>query len=234
MTTTAYIIEDDAITGRMLKRIVECSKTGFSTVRHFLDAEEALPVIFQMPPRLMLVDVCLPGLSGLELTREVKGHRPETKIIVITGCSEERTFWESAKAGADGFLAKPFNASVLVHALGKVTKGDGPPLYAPFLFQRPPAPRGSFLLPAISDESGVHAVCSLSGRETEVMSLVDIGLSDKEIAVQLNLSENTVGGYLKRIFIKLGVHSRCAAIQRWRNTQAIPRLGNEGVHGQQL
>ena len=179
---------------------------GFSCVRVCGSAEDALRVIPSAHPDVVLMDIFLPRMSGIECTSRLKELMPKLRIIILTAVEDDELVFMALQAGADGYLLKRTKPEDLRAALVDVL-GGGAPMTSEIArrvvesFRRAPKPR----------TPGVQ----LSAREEEVLILLSKGYSNKEIAEQLSLSVETIGSHLKHIYEKLHVRSRTEAVARY-------------------
>lgn len=176
-----------------------------------VSGEEALRTIPSMAPDVVLMDIFLPRMSGIECTTRLKAVAPKIQIVMLTGVEDNELVFMALQAGADGFLMKHTKPADLHLALLEVRRG-GAPMTSEIArrvvesFRRPPRPT----------EPGVH----LSVREEEVLILLSKGYSNKEIADRLSLSVDTVGSHLKHIYEKMHVRSRAEAVARYMTANA--------------
>jgi DNA-binding NarL/FixJ family response regulator len=208
--TSVAIVEDNPTVGTALRRIVEGTPT-FTCVGVWRSAEDALAKIPAFRPNVVLMDIHLPGLSGIEATARLKRDLPELLVIMVTVYRDHDKIFDALKAGACGYLLKRSSPAEVRRALVDVREG-GAPMSAEIArrvvetFHRPAR---------AADETA-----QLSKRETEILELLTQGLANKEIADRLGLSTETVRVHLKRIYDKLHVHSRTEAAMKYRDTTA--------------
>lgn len=206
--TSVAIVEDNFTVGAALRRIVE-GTPGFACAGLWRSAEDALAKIPAFRPDVVLMDIHLPGLSGIEATARLKRDLPEVLVIMVTVYRDHDKIFDALKAGACGYLLKRSSPAEIRRALVDVREG-GAPMSAEIArrvvetFHRPTR---------IPDETA-----QLSKRETEILELLTQGLANKEIADRLGLSTETVRVHLKRIYDKLHVHSRTEAAIKYRDT----------------
>jgi DNA-binding NarL/FixJ family response regulator len=200
------VIDDEAGACRILEGILDRSKGAFSCVGAYAAAEAALQGIPDAKPQVMLVDIGLPGISGVELTRTAKRSWPQVKIIIITGCTDLNVFWQAVQAGADGYLTKPFRPSEVVTAIQRVRSDGGPAVSVGFLENSSIRYGGAKSCASLS---------SMTNRDADLLALASDGMTDKEIATVTGVSAFTVNGRWKSIFHKLKVHNRGAAVTLW-------------------
>lgn len=201
-TIRVALVEDQKELCRSWVRIIE-TFGGFQCVCTCVSAEEAMHVIPDARPDVILMDIRLPRMSGIECTSRLKELLPATPIVILTVLDDDELIFRALEAGADGYLLKRSKPADLRAALLDVLNGGAPMSGAIARrvvrsFRRPPAdPRNE---------------AHLSPREIEVLGLLSRGLSNKEIADQLNLSVETVRSYLKTIYDKLHVRCRTEAV----------------------
>ncbi len=205
--TTVAIVEDNAVVGASLRRIVEsapdCTCTGV-----WRSGEEALEKVPAFRPDVVLMDIHLPGLTGIETTARLKQQLPGLLVIMVTVYRDHDKIFDALKAGACGYLLKRSSPDEVRRAIADVRTG-GAPMSAEIArrvveaFHRQPEPPGE--------------EANLSKRETEILDLLTQGLANKEIADRLGLSIETVRVHLRRIYDKLHVHSRTEAAMKYRD-----------------
>ncbi len=179
---------------------------GFQVVGEAEDGAEALERAKELMPDLILMDVYMPGMGGLEATRRIKEVLPYVKIVMLTVSEEDKDVFDAVKAGAHGYLVKKIEPEALFRTLRGVFRGQAPisrataaKILAEFARQ---ARRG----PGDASPEG-----RLSPREQEVLELLTKGASNKEIAASLGISNNTVKNHLKNILEKLHLQNRVQA-----------------------
>lgn len=205
---TVAIVEDNAGLGATLRKVVE-STPDCQCVGVWKSGEEALTKIPAFQPEVVLMDINLPGMSGIEATARLKRDLPNLLVIMVTVYREHDKIFDALKAGACGYLLKRATPAEVRQAILDVRAG-GAPMSSEIArrvvetFHRPPAP---------ATEEQVH----LSKRETEILELLTKGLANKEIADRVSLSIETVRVHLRRIYDKLHVHSRTEAAMKYRD-----------------
>jgi DNA-binding NarL/FixJ family response regulator len=207
-TIEVAIVEDNAALGESLSRVVE-SIPNARCIGVWGSAEEGLKKIDAFRPSIVLMDINLPGMSGIEATALLKRHLPEIQVIIVTVHREHDKIFNALKAGACGYLIKRSRAADVRQAILDVHSG-GAPMSAEIARRVVEAFHQS---PAQTD-SGQESV-NLSQRETEVAQLIAEGLANKEIADRLGISTETVRGHLKNIYEKLHVRSRTEAAVKY-------------------
>jgi DNA-binding NarL/FixJ family response regulator len=187
------------------------SLAGFSCIRVCSSGEEALRVIPTVQPDVVLMDIFLPRMSGIECTAQLKTLLPKVQILILTAVEDDELVFMALQAGADGYLLKRTKPADLRAALLEVLRGG-----APMTSEVARRVVESFRRPVRSREEAVH----LSAREEEVLVLLSKGYSNKEIAERLALSVETVGSHLKHIYEKMHVRSRTEAVARYMTDKA--------------
>lgn len=201
MPITIAIVEDDKNLREDLADLV-ASRKGFRCTGAFPSAEDALRSLPERPPDVVVMDINLPKMSGIECTRELKSRLPQTEVVMLTMFDDTKLIFAALRAGASGYLLKRAAPTELLAAIEQVRAGGSP--MSPEIARRvvhffqaeKPAPAGSE---------------DLSERERELLSLLARGKQYKEIADQLGISTDTVRSHIRRIYRKLHVHSRTEA-----------------------
>ncbi len=201
------IADDHALYRRGLQAVV-LLEDGIEIVGEAGDGDEAVERTVELLPDIVLMDVRMPHTSGIEACQRIKELVPSTRIIMLTMSDEEYDLYEAVKAGANGYLLKDIPAEEIAAGIIKVAGGDS--LLSPSMASKLLA---EFALMSKRQEerpSGV-VVPRLTEREREVLRLVARGMPNKEIAVTLFISENTVKNHVRNILDKLQLHSRMEA-----------------------
>lgn len=201
------IIEDNVALGESLRRVVD-SMPDAHCIGVWTTAEEGLKKIDAFRPQIVLMDINLPGMSGIEATALLKRHLPEIQVIIVTVHREHKKIFDALKAGACGYLIKRSRPAEVRQAISDVCAG-GAPMSAEIARR---VVEAFHVTPA---DDSKDEVVELSNRETEVVQLVAEGLANKEIADRLDISIETVRGHLKNIYEKLHVRSRTEAAVKY-------------------
>jgi DNA-binding NarL/FixJ family response regulator len=198
------IIDDHEMVREGLKAML-ATEPDFSIVGDAANAEQALDLIERLRPDVALLDVRLPGVSGVEVCRAVTERYPETAVIILTTFTDENLIAHCIQAGARGFIIKDIERFDLKRSIRAVARGEAaldPKAAVAVLAQLRRAPQ-------IAREASPEP---LSAQQLVILRLVAQGLSSREIATQLYLSENTVKGYVQEILHRLGVKNRTEAV----------------------
>lgn len=179
---------------------------GFVCVQACATAEEALKLLPSQAPDVVLMDIYLPRMSGIECTLRLKDSLPSCQIVMLTSSDEEELVFRALEAGADGYLLKDCAPEDLREGLLNVRRGGVPMTsgiarrVVQFFRHR---------------SKGSDELRSLSQREAEVLGLIARGLSTKEIGDRLSLTVETIRTYVKNIYEKMHVHSRAEAVAKY-------------------
>lgn len=187
------------------------SLSGFSCVVACPSGEEALRALPPLAPDIVLMDIFLPRMSGIECTTQLKSLLPKTQILILTGVEDDELVFMALEAGADGYLLKRTKPADLRAAMLDVLSGG-----APMTSEIARHVVESFRKSARLSKSTVH----LSAREEEVLILLSKGYSNKEIADRLSIGVETVSSHLKHIYEKMHVRSRAEAVARYMTGKA--------------
>ncbi len=199
------LIEDETVFRQLLKKSLQKRK-GWDNVIDFSDGDEGLAHCLAYPPELLLVDLNLPGKSGLEIITAVRQHSPGTRILVLTAHADTKLPSQLIGLGVAGYVDKTAPLSYVLQAIDTVLSG-GMFFASNTPAEAPPAP------PEAAPPPGPPPSV-LSARELEVARLVSSGLSSKEVAAKLNLSTRTVEKHRANIMVKLRVRE-VASLVRW-------------------
>jgi two-component system NarL family response regulator len=203
--TRLLVVDDVPLFRAGLKSAL--NDAGFSVVGEADSAESAVAESEALQPDLVLLDVLMPGLSGLEVVEKITAVAPESQVVLLTGSESEEDLLTALKAGARGYLVKDTPFPDLVAAIKSVAAGGAAlsPLMAGKLFDVcRQLLRHQELLQARKP--------TLTGRELEVLQFVARGHTSREIGEVLFISENTVKNHIRNILDKLGLHSRNEAV----------------------
>jgi DNA-binding NarL/FixJ family response regulator len=208
MTEPRVVIADDQALVRTGFRMI-LAEAGITVVAEAADGSEAVTAVLKHQPDVVLMDIRMPDMDGLEATRRILAARPGSacRIIILTTFDLDQYVYAALTAGASGFLLKHVTPEYLVTAVRLVRTGDA--LLAPSITRR----LVERFAPANDDHPPVHAnLAVLTPRELEVLRLLAHGLSNAELASQLTLSEATVKTHVGRILGKLQLRDRVQAV----------------------
>jgi two-component system response regulator DevR len=204
MTKQRILLVDDHEVVRLgLKSLLE-RHPQFDVVGEASSAREALEIVNTSHPDVVVMDIRLPGTSGIEACEEITGRFPETKVIMLTSYAEDEMLFSAIRAGASGYILKQIGGEDLVRALEAVGRGEAmlDPTVTQRVFQE--------VRRAVKEEEA-SAFAHLSQQEKHVLLLVSEGKTNREIAKALFLGEGTVRNYVSSILSKLGVNNRAEA-----------------------
>ncbi len=207
MSTRILIVDDQAVVRSGFRALLE-DEPGFEIVGEARDGREAIALVARREPDVVLMDIRMPGMDGLEATRRLTapGADHPVKVIVITTFDLDEYVFAALRAGAAGFLLKDAQPEVLIDAIRAVANGFG--LIAPEVTGR--LIREFAAVSASPDTD--HVLDALSARERDVLLLIAEGKSNAQIAADLFLEESTIKTHVSSILAKLQVNSRVQAV----------------------
>jgi DNA-binding NarL/FixJ family response regulator len=200
-----FIVDDHILLRTGLRALLE--QHGLEAVGDAGDAEQAIEQIVRLRPDVVLMDLSLPGASGVEATRAVVALAPEVRVLILTAHAGDQTVVEAVQAGASGYLLKDAPTEDLVRAIEAAARGQaslspGATTAVVECLRARPAPGSA---------NGAHADTDLSWRELEVLALLVEGKRNGEIARTLSISTETVKNHISHILAKLNVPNRTLA-----------------------
>jgi len=207
------LIADDHIIVRSGLRLLLEAEPDIDVVGEALDGNEALSLVEKHHPDVVLMDISMPGMDGLEATRRIKAGWPEIKVLVLTMHRSDEYFFEMLKAGASGYILKGAETSELIQAVRVVGRGEV--FLYPTMAQKLVKDYLNFV--QWGEESG----SSLSPREKEILTLLAEGYSNKEIAEKLVISPSTIHSHRSNLMTKLGLNNRRELIRYARQRGLI-------------
>lgn len=210
---TVAIIEDNKPLGETLCKVIE-SDSGLDCCGLWETAEDGLKKADAFRPDVILMDINLPGMSGIEATGLIKQHLPETLVIMVTVYGDHDKIFAALKAGASGYLLKRSSPGEIRGAIHDVLSG-GAPMSAEI------ARRVVEAFHQQGEKDDLQEA-NLSKRELEVLKLLSEGLANKEISDRLNISVDTVRVHNRNIYDKLHVNSRTQAAMKYRQSSGSP------------
>lgn len=216
------VVEDNPADRELFCRAV-VKAADLCCVGTFVTGEAALRELPALLPDVVLMDIHLPGMSGIECMAELRKRLPTVKVIMVTSDRNDDQLFASLKRGADGYVTKPCDRHTLARAIVETMAG-GHPIAADMTLR---------LIQAAISKPKPHRLAhpSLSSRENEVMTWLAQGMENKEIALCLGLSVCTINAHLHSAYEKLGVRNRVEALREWAESQRqtasnVPRAGS--------
>jgi NarL family two-component system response regulator LiaR len=200
---TVLIADDHPLVREALHRALDVEE-DMKVVAEASDGEEAIKLASELKPNVVVMDIVMPKVNGIEATRKIKEIAPDTAILILTAYDDDEYVLGLLDAGAAGYLLKSARGRDLVGAIRAIRAGESvlhPNIIAKLLKRATVTP---------VEENKAQGL--LSGREAEVLRLIALGMSNKEVAEELFLSERTVKAHLTSVFNKLNVASRSEAI----------------------
>jgi DNA-binding NarL/FixJ family response regulator len=205
MAKIRIVLADDHVILRQGTRQLLEHESDMEVVGEASDGAEAVQLVTKLKPDIVIIDVAMPGMNGIEATKKIKEILPGTKILVLTGYDLDEYIFSLLEMGAAGYLLKDVSGDDLVGAVRAVYQGE--PVLHPTVMRK--------LMDrckTINTQQSEAPAGVLSEREMEVLKLAVSGKSNKDIAESLNISLRTVQAHMRSIFNKLGVGSRSEAI----------------------
>jgi len=198
MTIKVFICDDHDILRKGLRSLLDTA-TDIEVIGEAADGETAIQMISELKPDVVLMDLLMPGMGGVEAIRQVRVLSPGTRIFVVSSSHEDELVVSSIRAGATGYLVKTSSPDVLIQGIRDLAAGNSvlPPDIS------------SKLISAMQDPKVPNA--TLTHREVDVLKLISEGLSNKDISEVLEISENTVISHVGRILNKLELENRTQA-----------------------
>ncbi len=214
------LAEDHKVVREGTRRLLE-SQSDFEVVGEASDGIEAVELAKKLKPQIIIMDVSMPRLNGIEATKQIKAVYPNMAILVLTGYDDDEYVFALLEAGAAGYLLKESSGEELIDAIRQVMAGE--PVLHPKIMKKVL----NRLRTPVEEPSSQTSSEVLSDREMEVLRLAAKGMSNMEIADSLTLSVRTVQTHLRSIFNKLGVGSRSEAIvyglkKGWLTLEELP------------
>jgi DNA-binding NarL/FixJ family response regulator len=222
-TRTRLVIADDHPLYRIALRQILCEQSNLEVVGEAGDGNEALELCRRLRPDIVLMDVRMPELDGIEATRVIKQEMPRTIVLIVTSFEDRDYLLESLKAGAAGYILKGATSEEIIEAIQQVLSGESP------LNQGLAAQLLRHLIESMKEEGTVRRDLSegfpeettesfppglLTPRETEVLRLLALGWTNRQIAQELSIALSTVKNHVQHIIAKLDVSDRTQASVR--------------------
>lgn len=197
------LVDDHALFRKGLAGLLK-NEEAFEVVGEAGDGVEALEKARQLKPDIILMDISMPQMDGIEATRKIREVLPSTKVVILTILEEDERLFDAIKAGANGYVLKKVQPDYLLETLCAVARGEA-------------AISGMMAAKILEEFAGQSRKSSkethdvLSAREKEVLQLLTKGMTNKEISATLDITDNTVKNHLKNILAKLHVENRVQA-----------------------
>lgn len=215
MAVIRILIADDHLVYREGVRALLAPESELSIVGEAGGGDEVVSLAGQLQPDVVLMDLKMPGLNGIEATRSVLAANPRIRVLVITMFDDDDSVFAAMRAGASGYLLKDADQEEMIRAIRAVSRGEA--IFGPAIAAR----MVQYFARAaehVEPPSAVHSgLTGLTEREHEILSLIARGLSNAAIAGRLALSIKTVQNYVSSIFAKLQVEDRAQAMLRARD-----------------
>ncbi len=201
------IVDDHQVVREGLKAMID-QEEDISVVGEASDGPEALAMARELTPNVVLMDIRMPKMDGLEATRRLKGESPDTAVIMISVYDNEAYVVDAIRAGAAGYILKDVSRELLIHTVKAVNAGGV--LHRSSLLRRA---LESVAAPRITEQPAAPGPMleALSGRETDVLGLMVEGLTNKQIGAHLSLAEDTVKKHVQSVIAKLQASDRTQA-----------------------
>lgn len=198
------LIADDHSVVRMgLKTLIE-RQPNFRVIAEASTGEEAINLARQHRPNVAILDIRMPGLSGIDACRQIVESVPGCRVIMLTSYAEDELLFAAIQAGASGYVLKRIGDNELMHAIERVSRGDGmlDPAMTAAVFSE---------MRKVNEAQHAAAFANLTPQELSVLALVADGLTNRQIAVKLYLGEGTVRNYVSSVLAKIGAANRAEA-----------------------
>ncbi|MEV6960904.1 response regulator transcription factor [Streptomyces sp. NPDC051207] len=211
---TTVLIADDQPLQRFGFRMLLESQDDMTVVGEATNGSEAVRMTAELRPDVVLMDVRMPGLDGIEATRRIVAAGDRTRVLILTTFDLDEYAYSGLRAGASGFLVKDAQPEELLSGVRAVASGDA--VVAPGLTRRLLDAYAHHLPAGPADASAAPAedprLASLTGREREILTVIGMGWTNTEIATRLHLAESTVKTHVGRILAKTGSRDRIQAV----------------------
>ena len=204
LTMLKILLVDDHEVVRLGIKALLSNYPEYEVVTEAANADEAVIKAQEYQPDVIIMDIRLPGKSGIDATREIMDELPDTKIIMLTSFAEDDLLFDAINAGAYGYILKQIGSDDLINALGTIGRGEAllDPALTQKVFKR---------VREASRKATDEAFATLSDQELRILALISEGKTNKQIASDIFLSEKTVRNYVSSILSKLNLSTRSEA-----------------------
>ena len=204
MATRVLIADDHAIVRAGLRALLK-GEVGLELVGEASGGEEAIRLVESLHPDILILDMSMPDLDGIQVTRRIQTTAPEVRILILTIHEDEALLREAIRAGAAGYILKHAAEEELISAINMVQVGD--------IYVHPKLVRSLLAAPQKPSPANPQPDELLTPRELDVLNCIVQGYTNRQIAEELTLSIRTVEGYRANMMEKLGLHSRAALVR---------------------
>ncbi len=201
MSKIKVLVADDHLVVREGLVVMLQGAGEFEVVGEACDGQEAIRLAKELRPDVVLIDVQMPGVGGIEATRQIKKHVPEAQVVILSSFDQDEYIYRTIQAGAKGYVLKGSELEELLEVVRAAARGES----------LLPAHIATKLVKRVSAAQRGH---NLTKREYEVLGLLAKGLRNRGIAKKLNITERTVKNHVTQIIAKLGVKSRTEAVTK--------------------
>jgi two-component system, NarL family, response regulator NreC len=200
------LVDDHEIVRTGISMLLE-SETDLSIIGQASSGAQALEMASQLHPDVVIMDITLPDISGIEVTRQLKAQHPEIAVVALTIHEDQQYFFEMLQAGADGYVPKRAASEDLIKAIHAASSGEV------FIYPSLAKVLVSDFLSQAADEKAKESVNGITSREQEVLEMLAAGKTNEEIAITLSISKHTVARHRENLMRKLGLHSRSELVK---------------------
>ncbi len=200
------LVDDHEIVRTGISMLLE-SETDLSIIGQVSSGAQALEMASQLQPDVVIMDITLPDISGIEVTRQLKAQHPEIAVVALTIHEDQQYFFEMLQAGADGYVPKRAASEDLIKAIHAAFNGEV------FIYPSLAKVLVSDFLNQAADEKPKESSNEITAREQEVLEMLAAGKTNEEIAAALSISKHTVARHRENVMRKLGLHSRSELVK---------------------
>lgn len=200
------LVDDHEIVRTGISMLLE-SETDLSIVGEASTGAQALEMASQLHPDVVIMDITLPDVSGIEVTRQLKAQHPEIAVVALTIHEDQQYFFEMLQAGADGYVPKRAASEDLIKAIHAAFSGEV------FIYPSLAKVLVSDFLNQAADGKEKESVNEITAREQQVLEMLAAGKTNEEIAAALSISKHTVARHRENVMRKLGLHSRSELVK---------------------